>query len=232
MFMPYYSEATDLSFTPLSRDDEAALFKVYHSRTSNSLRARNRIIRHYLKFTAKTAIACAKGALDEDDAISAGNFGLMQALKTRRFNPARGPRFSGYLRKFIRGQVFESLKKGQRLGKSAFSYHDEYGEGAVVTGRAHLTGSTWNRDYADMKLEVDEGYENRQLNSVRRESILHAARMLTTAERRIIRHELDGKTQTETAKAMKVKRQAVGNLRMRALRKLRGALAAQKHDLL
>jgi RNA polymerase sigma factor (sigma-70 family) len=235
--MPYYPLNSDISFTPLDPAEEAKLFKKYHSRTPGSTKARDRIIQHYLKFVAKTALTCAKGVLPEEDAIGAGNLGLMQALSTRRFNPTRGNKFAGYLRKFVRGQVLEAMVRNQRVGSGPWHGRDEFGVDAALTGRVE-DRHEWENKRNPAELAVDETQEDVHLNKVRRDTLLHAIRSLTKAEKIVIKRELSGLNQTEIAKitlgpeGKPVSRQAVGNLRCKALAKLRKMLASQKHDLL
>ncbi len=114
----YYGANDNLDYTPLTPEREAALFSIYYTseEPETSLAARDEIIKCHLKLVVKLALQTARGMMPEDEAISAGNAGLMQALECRKFKPdnADGTRFSSYIRLFIRGQVLKVLSDCQQ----------------------------------------------------------------------------------------------------------------------
>jgi len=139
----YYSSQDDISFIPLTRDEEKQLFTRFHASpaenpSADSLAARDEIIARHLKLVAKLSLRFAKGTLRDDDAISAGNFGLIQALESRCFDPERGTLFSSYVRAYIRGQILASLRDLGWKGEVSDDVGLEYAPEATITG--HLGG--------------------------------------------------------------------------------------------
>ncbi len=73
--------------------------------------ARNCILENYLpivKYTAERLHAKLPGEVDIDDLISAGIFGLMDAVKA--FDPERGVKFETYCSPRIRGAILDELR--------------------------------------------------------------------------------------------------------------------------
>lgn len=105
--MSYYTKNDILPDTILTKEEEADLFNKFYA---GDIAARDRLALHHLKLVAKLALTFAKRGLTDEDAISAGNAGLMQALECRKFDPARGWRFASYVRNFVRGRVYGSLR--------------------------------------------------------------------------------------------------------------------------
>ena len=72
--------------------------------------ARNRLLENYLPLVKSTAVRLAAKLPDEvdtDDLISAGIFGLMDAV--RAFDPSRGVKFETYCAPRIRGAILDEL---------------------------------------------------------------------------------------------------------------------------
>ncbi len=73
--------------------------------------ARNRLLEHYLptvKYSAERLHTKLPDEVDVDDLISAGIFGLMDALKA--FDPERGVKFETYGAPRIRGAILDELR--------------------------------------------------------------------------------------------------------------------------
>ena len=73
--------------------------------------ARDRIIVHYsplVKFVAGRVGAGLPNSVDSGDLVSAGVFGLIDAVE--RFDPARGVKFETFAVPRIRGAVFDGLR--------------------------------------------------------------------------------------------------------------------------
>ncbi len=135
--MSYYTDNDDISFTPLTLEQEKALFATFYGPAGGAAdAARETIIVQHLKLTAKLALGYAKRALQDDDAISAGNEGLMQAVDCRKFRPSdKGARFASYLRTFVRGKVFAAMKSGQNDRSRALRLSSGHkSDDATVTG--------------------------------------------------------------------------------------------------
>jgi len=72
---------------------------------------RNRLMEHYLpivKYTAERLYTKLPDEVDVDDLISAGIFGLMDAINA--FDPARGVKFETYCAPRIRGAILDELR--------------------------------------------------------------------------------------------------------------------------
>lgn len=138
----YYSAQDNISFIPLTRDEEKALFSRYYASpaetmTADSVKARDEIVARHLKLVAKLSLQFAKGCLRDDDAISAGNFGLLQALGARKFDSSFGVLFSSYLRAYVRGQVLAALRENNWKGQphQEEGANHEYAPDATITGK-------------------------------------------------------------------------------------------------
>ncbi|MBL7220852.1 MAG: FliA/WhiG family RNA polymerase sigma factor [Phycisphaerae bacterium] len=74
-------------------------------------KSRNRLLEHYLpivKYSAERLRVRLPDEVDVDDLISAGVFGLMDALKA--FDPARGVKFETYCAPRVRGAILDELR--------------------------------------------------------------------------------------------------------------------------
>ncbi|MDD5135154.1 MAG: sigma-70 family RNA polymerase sigma factor, partial [Phycisphaerae bacterium] len=73
---------------------------------THSEQARNRLMEHYLpivKYTAERIYVKLPDKVEVDDLISAGIFGLMDAIDA--FDPERGVKFATYCTPRIRGSI-------------------------------------------------------------------------------------------------------------------------------
>jgi len=78
---------------------------------TRSEESRNRLMEQYLhivKYTAERLYAKLPEEVDVDDLISAGIFGLMDAVKA--FDPGRGVKFETYCAPRIRGAILDELR--------------------------------------------------------------------------------------------------------------------------
>jgi len=78
---------------------------------TKSEQSRNRLMEHYLpvvKYTAERLYAKLPDEVDVNDLISAGIFGLMDAV--RAFDPDRGVKFETYCAPRIRGAILDELR--------------------------------------------------------------------------------------------------------------------------
>jgi RNA polymerase sigma factor (sigma-70 family) len=136
--MSYYSETDDISFIPLTHDEEKELFRRWH--VENSIEARDLLITKHLKFAAKFGLRCAKGFLEEEDAISAANLALMNALESKAFDPSRGYRFSTFLRRYIAGEVSTAFRehdwKRDKTDDPSERQPENYALDAALTGQS------------------------------------------------------------------------------------------------
>ncbi|MBS3734464.1 MAG: FliA/WhiG family RNA polymerase sigma factor [Phycisphaerae bacterium] len=80
-------------------------------RNTSDEQARNHLLEHYLpavKYSAERLHAKLPDEVDVDDLISAGIFGLMDAL--RAFDPDRGVKFETYCAPRVRGAILDELR--------------------------------------------------------------------------------------------------------------------------
>lgn len=94
------------STKPLSPAEEAELFAAY--RRKKTMQLRERIVRQYLYWAAEIACRYCGPRMSREDAISAANLGLMEAIEN--FDPARGNRFVTHSYFPIRRSVFNALR--------------------------------------------------------------------------------------------------------------------------
>lgn len=203
--MPYYGPGTDdISFEMLSAKEERTLFKRAYK---DDLAARDELIARHLKFVAKLAIACSRGMLVEEDAISAGNYALMMVLSRKRFNPNKGIRFSSYLRYYIRGEVLYAMFHPTQRLLSSDSYEDP--DKALA-------------EIPDPGEAIDKTCEGRQLNEARHSKIESALASLGDLERAaVVGVGMYQKKHSQIARETGKSRQASHQAYERGLKKLR-----------
>jgi RNA polymerase sigma factor (sigma-70 family) len=232
--MSYYgNEMKDFKFVPVSKKKEKALFKRFYAfkppysapgkqitkNEQDAIAAREEIVKLYLLLVVKLSITFSKGIIPEDDAISAGNFALMQALESRRFDPKKGFRFSSYLRLYIHGEIMEALNEYQPLN----GWHgDEDNETTNQPGIDPI--------WAEERF-VDNSFERRQLNEERHNLIMkYLNKMTPTQKAAVIGVGMEGKTFKVVGKEIGRTRQAVQQAYWRALPKLRAIFSLPKNQ--
>jgi RNA polymerase sigma factor for flagellar operon FliA len=85
------------------------VWKQYHKNRSEQ--HRNTLLEHYrylVRYTAERLHTKLPGKVEVDDLISAGNFGLMDAIDN--YDPARGVKFETYCSPRIRGSILDELR--------------------------------------------------------------------------------------------------------------------------
>jgi RNA polymerase sigma-32 factor len=101
-------------FKMLSREEEDRLLREY--RLTGSTEAAQRVVTANLRLVVKIALEFQSSWLNNvQDLIQEGNIGLMQALK--KFDPARGVKFSYYATFWIRAYVLKYIMDNWRLVK-------------------------------------------------------------------------------------------------------------------
>lgn len=241
--MAYYSATDDITFTPLTEEEETRLFKIFLNTKPGSktgLAARDELITRHLKLVVKLSLAAAKQAIPDDIAISAGNAALMQALECRRFKPELGIRFATYLRLFIRGQINKAIRSHQhpRIDRDPGSSRQTFAEEPALTGQPARNAKNITPPvidpFFDSAVHVDHPYEAEELGRDRERAIKKAMLRLKGLELVAIREVyLEGRSYAEVGRRNGgVSRQAVEQASHKGLKKLRIALSPLKSDLL
>jgi RNA polymerase sigma factor for flagellar operon FliA len=118
---------------------------------------RNRLIEHYLpivKYTAERIYMKLPEKVDVDDLISAGIFGLMDAIDA--FDPKRGVKFATYCTPRIRGAILDELRSMDWVPRLVRARAHQLGN-ATKTLEAHLGRLPTEREIAD---ELDMNMED------------------------------------------------------------------------
>jgi len=235
--MSYYSKKNDdLSFIPLTVEEETELFRRYMAsekgaETADSLAARDALIANHLKLVAKLSLQVAKRfMLSEEEIISAGNLGLMKALNARRFNPSFGVRFGTYIRKYVRAEVLEAIDRHMEENRGVKARDDERSErGREFWDCAFTpTGKSLYTLFFSKKIELltDHTFEEEELTSMREEVVAKALSSLSQVEAFIVReHYFNGKTLAAAGRMLDMGRNGAREAHRRGMAKLKEALA-------
>ncbi|HYG24507.1 MAG TPA: sigma-70 family RNA polymerase sigma factor [Verrucomicrobiae bacterium] len=215
--MSYYSTQDDLSFIPLTLAEEHALIARYHG--NNDLAARDELVRVHLKLVAKLSLRFARGAILDEDAISAGNFALMQALECKKFDPARGSRFGTYIRSYVKGEVLKQIR--QRTVVRPEFHQPSLPPDAVVTGTA-AGNEDADKNRPEFSNLVDQSSDEQQIITVRETSLEDAIDQLPALEGYAVRRvDLQGGNYADVGRERNVSREAARKAHARGLQKLR-----------
>ena len=126
---------------------------------THSEECRNRIMENYLplvKYTAERVYSKLPDKVEVDDLISAGVFGLRDALEA--FDPERGVKFETYCTPRIRGAILDELRSMDWVPRLVRSRAHQL-ENATRTLEAHLGRLPSNDEIADEIKENDIEYE-------------------------------------------------------------------------
>lgn len=107
----YYSKDDVITHVEQTPAQEAALFKRFYAFTGDpkdihgdALDARNELLTNNLRYAALTALRHSSRRQYHQELTSAANAGLLEALESRRYNPAKG-RFTTFATKYILGKI-------------------------------------------------------------------------------------------------------------------------------
>ncbi len=120
---------------------------------------RNRLIEHYLpivKYTAERIYMKLPEKVDVDDLISAGIFGLMDAIDA--YDPERGVKFATYCTPRIRGAILDELRSMDWVPRLVRARAHQLGN-ATKTLEAHLGRLPTEREIAEeLDMNMEEFY--------------------------------------------------------------------------
>ncbi len=97
------------SFKTKQVKDIVPVWEQFHK--NHDVQSRNQLLEHYMyivKYTAERLYTKLPDKVDVDDLISAGTFGLMDAIDA--FDPERGVKFETYCSPRIRGSILDELR--------------------------------------------------------------------------------------------------------------------------
>lgn len=200
----YYPPGTDLTFVPITHEEEKELFRRAKAGDAD---AKEKIIRNHLLLVANIARRIARGKLPEDEIISAANFALVKAYEG--FDSSYPNRFSAFLKLFVRGEIARLWSNFNIVRKSNFS------DGVPVTSvemtdDAGQEDDAEEKDYQEFLLKLSE-----QSKSV-----------LDSREREIVDllYCETPMNQAEVARKLKISRERIRQIYDIALEKLRKEL--------
>lgn len=226
----YYKHT--LPFTPITAEEEIALFEKWKS--EEDFAARDRIIEAHLRYALSEGVKAARGRLPEDDVTSAANAGLMKAIY--RFCPvkakAKKARFAAFARKYIRGQVMELFKDLQPQNMSLDAILADETCHASNSPVANAPAKMWLSGGGKLRTEVSEqltapteDIEQKDFVAVWGERAKRAMAKLSPSHRQLIQQiAVEGKTMAAVGREQTppVTRAAVRTRYQRAMAQLKG----------
>lgn len=154
----------------LSDDEILECFQLY---AVGDLKAYKKLIEHNLRLVIKIAMKFSDNKVDMNDLISAGNWGLIKAIKT--YDIDRNVKFSTYAGRCIENQILLYLRYIRRAGRT-ISLDDSI----------FIEGNEENIELNDTIIcphnNVEEDYENKETYK----EICEALSLLSPLERHII----------------------------------------------
>lgn len=135
----YYPPGTDLTFVPVTHDEEKELFRRAKAGDAD---AKEKILRNHLLLVATIARRIARGKLPEDEIVSAANFALVKAYEG--FDSSYPNRFSAFLKLFVRGEIARLWSNLNIVRKS------DYSDGVPVTS-VEITDDVSEEEDSDEK---------------------------------------------------------------------------------
>jgi RNA polymerase primary sigma factor len=107
-------------YKPLSRTEERNLIERY--RTKHDIKARDKLIKHNLRFACKFAAKYRQRGVSYDELISDANMGLIESID--KFNLKKDVKLITYSRWWILQKIGKSIMKNTKLNEDALP--DEY----------------------------------------------------------------------------------------------------------
>lgn len=150
----------------LGRDEELALCQEY-ARTKDPVVA-DKIVRSHLRLVVKVARDHSGLGSDLEDMISAGNLGVLEALK--RFDPSRGFKFSTYAVWWIRQGICKNLQDGRSIVKISAAPEATkafYGLAKAEAAVRAEAGTALPQEVVDEAVSARLGVRARELEKVR-----------------------------------------------------------------
>lgn len=137
--------------------DIEAIWKDFFKQSSEE--NRNKLIEHYLpivKYTAERIYMKLPEKVELDDLISAGIFGLMDAIDA--YDPQRGVKFATYCTPRIRGAILDELRSMDWVPRLVRARAHQLGN-ATRTLEAHLGRLPNEKEIAEeLELNMDDFY--------------------------------------------------------------------------
>lgn len=144
-------------------EDPIDLWKAYKKRPSDELR--NRLIEHYLPIVRYTAERLAAGlpqSVDTEDLMSAGLFGLIEAIKS--FDLERGVKFKTYCSWRVRGAILDELRANDWVPRQVRN------KASLLEGKMREAEAKLGRPATDLELASMLGMSLADLDRLMREA--------------------------------------------------------------
>lgn len=146
-----------------SDEDPIDLWKEYGQTRSEALR--NRLIEHYLpivRYTAERLSATLPQSVDVDDLMSAGLFGLFEAIKS--FDLGRGVKFKTYCSWRVRGAILDELRANDWVPRLVRN------KASMLEQKMREAEATLGRPASDLELASQMGMSVGELDKLMHEA--------------------------------------------------------------
>jgi RNA polymerase sigma factor FliA len=177
--------------------------------------ARDWLVVHYaslVKFVAGRLAAGLPRTVDTGDLVSAGVFGLMNAID--RFDPSQGAKFETYAIPRIRGAILDGLRALDWVPRSVRSRSRSVQDHVALDTTA---------DEADTHLQPGRAMEEGELRTAMRAEI---SKLPEREQAILILYYDDGLTLSEIGEALGVTESRISQIHTKAVLQLRSRLAA------
>lgn len=208
----------------LTQEEESALFAEYYA---GNLEARDELIAAKARLACFIAAKHQRGNLSPED-VSEAVWGLIQALESHHFDPAKGFAFSAFAHRYITGAICRSYRVVDAVSYPAGDKMPLWRDDEEAIGnwdlRRHVSvEAALATGLLSPDAELDpSGFNPEELDH---SALAEALGKLAPKERRLIElHFLEGVDLAKAARKVGVSRQHANDLRSRALDKLRTAL--------
>ena len=146
-----------------SDDDPMDLWRAYRKRPTEEMR--NQLIEHYLpvvRYTAERLAAGLPQSVDLDDLMSAGLFGLIEAIKS--FDLERGVKFKTYCSWRVRGAILDELRANDWVPRQVRT------KASMLEGKMREAEAKLGRPATDLELSTMLGMSLADLDKLMREA--------------------------------------------------------------
>lgn len=224
--MSYYGKNSCIVYKKLSRETEKELFLKIRAGGSLGDTARTELIENFLP-ACLSAVRSIAGSMEDDDLVSMANTGLMRAVET--YDSSRRACFLTYAMFFIRGRIYQHLKKEKKyfapLDSEEVSEHHHLSENR---GQHKVSAQADSHDMPQVTawhvISLPEDAENIDfdMHAQLRDALGDASNILKRQQKTVLQAFYFGqKNFSEIARDMDISRERVRQIHKSALKKLR-----------